>query len=217
VGAAALAAGDGRAGAVSPPPGGARRSGAAGSRTPPPQYKSAAVRRAATGAGGGGIGLGIGRLGEGWEHARPDPGSMVDPSALAQRRLPHHADAEQVRPCGWGGGGARGGGHEGRGRGAAAAPTCAARTSTRQPRPPVPQTKAFAAPAYPPPPPSTTPKGHLEAEKHLKAGRHGEWTSEALDAAPKSGVSWGVTLVPPGCTEESHPDIADIVRSQNKR
>lgn len=49
------------------------------------------------------------------------------------------------------------------------------------------------------------------------AGRHGEWAQVALDAGPKTGVSWGVTLVPPGYTEEQHPEIADIVRSQNKR
>jgi hypothetical protein len=60
-------------------------------------------------------------------------------------------------------------------------------------------------------------QAHLEAEKHLKAGRHGEWTHEALNAGPKTGASWGVTLMPPGYDEEEHPDIADIVRSQNKR
>jgi hypothetical protein len=71
-------------------------------------------------------------------------------------------------------------------------------------------------PLHPGPPPQTW-QAHLEAEKHLKAGRHGEWVNEALNAAPKSSVSWGVTLVPPGYTEDDHPDIADIVRSQNKR
>ncbi|GBF88001.1 Map2 kinase [Raphidocelis subcapitata] len=60
-------------------------------------------------------------------------------------------------------------------------------------------------------------QAHLEAEKHLKAGRHGEWTHEALNAGPKTGASWGVTLLPPGYSEGEHPDVADIIRSQNKR
>lgn len=44
----------------------------------------------------------------------------------------------------------------------------------------------------------------------------GEWAQQPLDAGPKT-VSWGVTLVPPGYDEEAHPEIAEIVRSQNRR
>jgi hypothetical protein len=61
------------------------------------------------------------------------------------------------------------------------------------------------------------PQAHLEPEQHLKAGRHGEWAADALRAGPKTGASWGVTLAPPGYSEEGNPDIADIVRSQNRR
>ncbi|KAI8472325.1 MAG: kinase-like domain-containing protein [Monoraphidium minutum] len=119
--------------------------GPAGASSPYFNAGSANARRAAaaSSAGGGGAGM-IGRE-EGWEHARHDPGGAVDPSLLAQRRLPYHADSEQAS---------------------------------------------------------------LEAEKHLKAGRHGEWAADALQAGPKK-TSWGVTLVPPGYDEAEHPLIAE--------
>lgn len=60
-------------------------------------------------------------------------------------------------------------------------------------------------------------QAHLEPEQHLRAGRHGEWTQDALQAVTRAGNVWGVSLVPSGLSEESHPELAAIIRSQHKR
>lgn len=57
----------------------------------------------------------------------------------------------------------------------------------------------------------------LEPELHLRAGRHGEWAPEPLKVNKAPGPSWGVTAVPPGMSEEEHPLMVEIMRSQNKR
>ncbi|GFR43880.1 hypothetical protein Agub_g5009 [Astrephomene gubernaculifera] len=61
----------------------------------------------------------------------------------------------------------------------------------------------------------------LEPEKHLSAGRHGEWTqsSLALQRREQGAGTWGVTLVPPGMDEASAAGRAymKVVRSQHAR
>lgn len=74
------------------------------------------------------------------------------------------------------------------------------------------------------PPPHTAPNAHAYTHTYThtitppppKQQHAGEWAQQPLDAGPKT-VSWGVTLVPPGYDEEAHPEIAEIVRSQNRR
>jgi len=40
-------------------------------------------------------------------------------------------------------------------------------------------------------------QAHLEPEQHLRAGRHGEWVQDTLQAGAKSATNvWGVSLVP---------------------
>lgn len=221
------AAGASPGGAPAPSP---RDGGAGGPRTPggapgaaspvprrmtnpgaPPFFNagSAAARRAATAGGGAGSSGGIGQM-DSWGHAREDPGGAgVDASLLAQRRLPHHADAEQVR---------------------AAPRVPRARRARilvagpgRSPRPRRacrrvgPSCMHPLTCIWPFGHLTTTPQASLDAETHLKSGRHGEWAADSLKAGPKTGGAWGVTLVPPGYDEEAHPEIAEIVRSQNKR
>jgi hypothetical protein len=38
-----------------------------------------------------------------------------------------------------------------------------------------------------------------------------------MQAGKPAGNVWGVSLVPGGLSEESHPELAAIIRSQNKR
>lgn len=61
----------------------------------------------------------------------------------------------------------------------------------------------------------------LEPEKHLWAGRHGEWTESSLAAQPRetSGGTWGVTLTPPGLDAGTVAGRAYIntMRSQQAR
>jgi hypothetical protein len=48
--------------------------------------------------------------------------------------------------------------------------------------------------------------------------RHARWGRAQV--GPRDGTGgnvWGVSLVPHGCTEESHPELAAIIRSQHKR
>ncbi len=186
---------------ASPPAGAQGQPPGRGGRAPLPQYSaSAAARRAST---VGGVGAGIGRV-EGWERARPDPGRGVDPSLLGMRRLPHHADVEQVH-------GGLGGEH-----GARSVPrwiNTPGRLNGQRLRRLLSPSLILSPPLSSPP---LVPKASLEAEKHLKTGRHGEWAQQALEAGPKK-TAWGVTLVPPGYDEDEHPEIAEIVRSQNKR
>ncbi|MEW5311574.1 MAG: hypothetical protein WDW38_003281 [Sanguina aurantia] len=59
---------------------------------------------------------------------------------------------------------------------------------------------------------------HLQPEKHLKAGRHGEWALMPLRGGPKSGAVWGVSIYPPGVTEaNADPALLDIIRHQHAR
>ena len=65
-----------------------------------------------------------------------------------------------------------------------------------------------------------TEQARLEPEQHLRAGRHGEWVQDTLQAGTKAARTnvWGVSLVPSGYgSEESHPELAAIIRSQHKR
>ncbi|GLI58621.1 hypothetical protein VaNZ11_000356 [Volvox africanus] len=61
----------------------------------------------------------------------------------------------------------------------------------------------------------------LEPEKHLWAGRHGEWTQSSLAAQRREAASgtWGVTLMPPGLDAGTPAGKAyiDVVRSQQAR
>ncbi|GLC43103.1 hypothetical protein PLESTB_000862900 [Pleodorina starrii] len=61
----------------------------------------------------------------------------------------------------------------------------------------------------------------LEPEKHLWAGRHGEWTQSSLAAQRReaAGGTWGVTLMPPGLDAGTPAGKAmlDAVRSQQGR
>ncbi|GIL46871.1 hypothetical protein Vafri_3743 [Volvox africanus] len=61
----------------------------------------------------------------------------------------------------------------------------------------------------------------LEPEKHLWAGRHGEWTQSSLAAQRRDAASgtWGVTLMPPGLDAGTPAGKAyiDVVRSQQAR
>ncbi|GIL70798.1 hypothetical protein Vretifemale_1498 [Volvox reticuliferus] len=61
----------------------------------------------------------------------------------------------------------------------------------------------------------------LEPEKHLWAGRHGEWTQSSLAAQRREATSgtWGVTLMPPGLDEGTPAGKAyiDVMRSQQAR
>ncbi|KAF6262194.1 hypothetical protein COO60DRAFT_1699466 [Scenedesmus sp. NREL 46B-D3] len=60
-------------------------------------------------------------------------------------------------------------------------------------------------------------QARLEPEQHLRAGRHGEWMQDTLQAGTRRGDVWGVSLVPSGYSEEAHPELANIIRSQHKR
>ncbi|WIA12477.1 hypothetical protein OEZ85_012512 [Tetradesmus obliquus] len=60
-------------------------------------------------------------------------------------------------------------------------------------------------------------QARLEPEQHLRAGRHGEWMPDTLQAGTRRGDVWGVSLVPSGYSEEAHPELAAIIRSQHKR
>ncbi|KXZ53096.1 hypothetical protein GPECTOR_8g87 [Gonium pectorale] len=61
----------------------------------------------------------------------------------------------------------------------------------------------------------------LEPEKHLWAGRHGEWTESSLagQRREQSAGTWGVTLLPPGTEEDSAAGrtVMQAVRSQHAR
>jgi hypothetical protein len=52
---------------------------------------------------------------------------------------------------------------------------------------------------------------------HCLAHTHTPHLSAQVGARNSGGNVWGVSLVPTGCTEESHPELAEIIRSQNKR
>lgn len=64
-----------------------------------------------------------------------------------------------------------------------------------------------------------------DAEKHLREGRHGEWTATSLaesqsKAAHRDGsASWGVTLTLPGWQEGEpvHPEVVEALRRQHAR
>lgn len=43
------------------------------------------------------------------------------------------------------------------------------------------------------------------------------WRVVLLQASTRSGAVWGVSLVPSGYSEEQHPELAEIIRSQHKR
>ncbi|EFJ51093.1 hypothetical protein VOLCADRAFT_88384 [Volvox carteri f. nagariensis] len=61
----------------------------------------------------------------------------------------------------------------------------------------------------------------LEPEKHLWAGRHGEWTQSSLAEQRReaSTGTWGVTLMPPGLDAATPAGKAyiDVMRSQHAR
>lgn len=61
----------------------------------------------------------------------------------------------------------------------------------------------------------------LEPEKHLWAGRHGEWTESSLAAQPREqgAGTWGVTLLPPGLDGGTAAGQAymNVLRSQHAR
>lgn len=58
----------------------------------------------------------------------------------------------------------------------------------------------------------------LEPAKHLKKGRHGEWAASFLPGGPKAGPAWGVSVLPPGVTEETASKaLIDVLRQQHGR
>ena len=62
----------------------------------------------------------------------------------------------------------------------------------------------------------STQQAQLDPGKHLRAGRHGEWTHSSLSAAPRAGPAWGVTLVPPGA-DQADPALMAAIRAQHAR
>jgi mitogen-activated protein kinase 1/3 len=58
----------------------------------------------------------------------------------------------------------------------------------------------------------------LQPSEHLRAGRHGEWTSSTLPGGPKAGPAWGVSVLPPGVVEGTASQaLMDVLRQQNAR
>eukprot|EP00803_Ostreobium_quekettii_P009627 evm.model.scf_446EXC.6 EVM.evm.TU.scf_446EXC.6 scf_446EXC:55715-62744(+) len=60
-------------------------------------------------------------------------------------------------------------------------------------------------------------KAHLDTEKHLAVGRHGEWT-ETSGCGPEPGFGWGVSVLPPGFDEgDTDPLMRSVIKSQQMR
>lgn len=132
-----------------------------------------------------------------WQHLQPDPGPTTDASRIAYQRMPHHAGAHMGRTR-----------RAGRCASPARLGAWLAFNSTAHCR----AAELLAA--------ADAEQAHLDPQQHLRAGRHGEWMAETLQVSSRTaapGNVWGVSLVPTGYSEEQHPDLAAIIKNQNKR